>query len=74
MIKVDWKKDYKREFICPKCNQGHLTKFQYAKGAACKLKLSCYVEPITIKHHCGDIECSPARLYFIGKSTGLICS
>lgn len=24
MIKIDWKKDYQQEFICPKCNQGNL--------------------------------------------------
>lgn len=24
MIKIDWKKDYNREFICPKCNEGQL--------------------------------------------------
>ncbi|MEM7556054.1 MAG: site-specific integrase [Cyanobacteria bacterium P01_A01_bin.84] len=43
VLQVDWNQEYKNEFICPACNQGHLTKFQYAKGAACKLKLSCNV-------------------------------
>ncbi len=40
-LQVNWKQEYNDEFICPQCNQGTLDKFQYSRGAACKLRLGC---------------------------------
>lgn len=40
-LEVNWKKEYKNEFICPKCNRGTLNKFAYKDGSLCKLTLKC---------------------------------
>ena len=42
-LEVNWEKEYHNEFTCPQCNKGYLDKFQYSKGAACKLILGCHV-------------------------------
>ncbi|MDJ0902874.1 MAG: hypothetical protein QNJ55_29145 [Xenococcus sp. MO_188.B8] len=40
-LKVNWQQEYKREFNCPSCNQGKLTRYEYAANNTCKLVLRC---------------------------------
>lgn len=40
-LSVNWAEKYVGEFICPQCNQGQISKFHYAYGLSCQLKLGC---------------------------------
>lgn len=40
-LTVNWERDYKGEFDCPRCNTGKLVRFIYRKTAICKLMLGC---------------------------------
>ncbi len=41
ILQVNWKKEYKNEFTCPKCNRGTLNKFAHKDSSLCKLTLKC---------------------------------
>jgi transcription elongation factor Elf1 len=40
-LSVNWAEKYAGEFICPQCNQGQISKFNYTNGHSCQLKLGC---------------------------------
>ncbi|MDJ0717605.1 MAG: site-specific integrase [Prochloraceae cyanobacterium] len=40
-LKVEWEQQYKREFNCPSCNQGQITKYEYRASYICNLALFC---------------------------------
>ncbi len=40
-LQVNWLQSYSGEFICPKCNQGKIKKFDYSEKLLCKLRVKC---------------------------------
>ena len=67
-LKVNWQKEYRREFICPECGKEKLTKVFFNKDSLCKVvfqrckscqkttSLTCQVPP-HIFNYCPEKEC-----------------
>ncbi|EAZ89702.1 tyrosine-type recombinase/integrase [Crocosphaera chwakensis] len=41
ILKVNWHQEYNKEFECPRCNQGKLTRYYYRNNSICNLALDC---------------------------------
>ncbi len=40
-LEINWKKEYKNEFLCPRCEKGKLTQICSCKKILCQLRLGC---------------------------------